>query len=194
MTADIHGDAEKFHELLCNAPILPQDTLYILGDIIDRGSSGVDIIREIRKRSNVVLLKGNHEQMCVDTLGQKNILGAKELWLHNGGESTCADLSWMCSAEERQDIVHYLSTLPEQLTITVNGRNYILVHAAPGETSEIRLWARPDTIHWEDIIPENTTAIIGHTPTKFISNDRNSPMRIWHDQHFICVDCGCGER
>lgn len=44
------------------------DTLYIIGDVIDRGSSGIAILRDIMKRTNVELLLGNHEWMLLQSL------------------------------------------------------------------------------------------------------------------------------
>ena len=86
-------------------PIRDSDTLYILGDVIDRGPSGVDILREIQEHGNFILLKGNHEQMCLDTLGPNNVPGAKNLWLSNGGYGTYMELTKLCSYLERENII-----------------------------------------------------------------------------------------
>ena len=50
------------------------DTLYVIGDVIDRAPGGVDVLEDIMARKNVVMLMGNHEQMCLDTLGKKQCL------------------------------------------------------------------------------------------------------------------------
>lgn len=192
VVADIHGMAERFHALLQQVPILEEDTLYILGDVIDRGPDGVELLREIRTHRNWVLLMGNHEKMCVQTLGPGNVYGAKALWLGNGGTSTYTDLNFLCSAQEKAELIAYMAALPEQLRIAVGGRDYLLVHAAPGSTSDVRLWARPDSIDWENALPHGVTAIIGHTPTQFLSGRKEKPMRIWHDSRYLCIDCGCG--
>lgn len=198
-TADIHGDIDRFHRLLEEIPIRDGDTLYIIGDVIDRGADGLAIFREIRKHENFVLLKGNHEQMCVETLGQENSIVARDLWLHNGGYGTYTELTRFCPRSERNDLIEYMANLPEQLEVTVNGRDFILVHAAPSDDQHTRLWARPTSVDWENVVPKGKTAIIGHTPTKYLrqrtplDNIREPDMRIFFDERYICIDCGCGD-
>ena len=45
--SDIHGDYSKYRALLEEVSFQSQDTLYILGDVIDRGPDGVKILRDI---------------------------------------------------------------------------------------------------------------------------------------------------
>ena len=69
-TADIHGEFERFRRLLELICFSEEDTLYVLGDVIDRGPDGVKALEFIRERENIILLMGNHERMCVDALGK----------------------------------------------------------------------------------------------------------------------------
>ena len=66
-----------------------------------------------------------------------------------------------------------------------------MVHAAPGETREDRLWTRPEKFDWS-CVPEDTTCIIGHTPTCFITEDYSAMMSVYQGERYICIDCGCG--
>lgn len=66
--SDIHGYYEKYAELLEKIRFSDNDTLYILGDVIDRGKEGIRIIGDIMKRQNVKMLMGNHEKMAIDAL------------------------------------------------------------------------------------------------------------------------------
>ena len=43
------------------------------------------------------MLLGNHEQMCLDTLGPNSVYGSRRLWQENGGISTYRDLLYVCS-------------------------------------------------------------------------------------------------
>lgn len=47
--------------------------------MIDRGTSGVDILEQIMEAPNMTMLLGNHEQMCLSTLGPNNEVGARDL-------------------------------------------------------------------------------------------------------------------
>ena len=66
--SDLHGRFDKYEEMLEKIAFSASDSLYIIGDVIDRNPGGVKLLRDIMGRSNVILLKGNHEQMCLDTL------------------------------------------------------------------------------------------------------------------------------
>ena len=47
--------------MLSQLSLRPDDTLYILGDVIDRGPDGVKILQDMMARPNVVPILGNHE-------------------------------------------------------------------------------------------------------------------------------------
>ena len=65
--SDIHGELDKFERLLDMIQLSDSDRLYILGDVIDRGAMGVDILQRIMAAPNMTMLLGNHEQMCLST-------------------------------------------------------------------------------------------------------------------------------
>lgn len=75
--SDIHGDLDKLERMMELIRFSDADHLYIIGDVIDRGVMGVDILRWIMVAPNMTMLLGNHEQMCLDTLGPKNEFGAR---------------------------------------------------------------------------------------------------------------------
>lgn len=128
--------------------------------------------------------------MALDTLGVKNIMGARKLWQSNGGGCTRRDLLYCRSPEVRKEILRFLYGLPNHLDIEVNGHAYHLVHGYPAGSREERIWKRPET-DWPAPI-SGVTAIIGHTPTVYLNGDDNEPFRIWHGNGVICIDCGCG--
>ena len=66
--SDIHGDLDKLERMMELIRFSDADHLYIIGDVIDRGVMGVDILRWIMVAPNMTMLLGNHEQMCLDTL------------------------------------------------------------------------------------------------------------------------------
>ena len=66
--SDIHGCYDKYMEMLDKIGFSEDDTLYVLGDILDRGPHPVKIIQDLMKRPNVVCLAGNHEYMALRCL------------------------------------------------------------------------------------------------------------------------------
>lgn len=67
--SDIHGKPDKFERMLELIRFSDSGQMYILGDAIERGALGVDILRKIMDTPNMTMLLGNHVQMCLDTLG-----------------------------------------------------------------------------------------------------------------------------
>ena len=50
--SDIHGRYDRY--LIIFDIVTPDDTLYILGDVIDRHSGSLKILQDIMKRENIV--------------------------------------------------------------------------------------------------------------------------------------------
>lgn len=188
--SDIHGDLDKFHAMLERIHFSKEDVLYIIGDVIDRLSGGINLLKEIMIAPNMVMLLGNHEEMCLNTLGPKNTYGSRELWRQNGGDCTYQELVHICSLPERQKIIEFLGALPDHLEIQVGRQSFYLVHGIPSERRDERIWGRP-VLSAPPPFP-NRTAIVGHTPTCFLAGKQSGPYSIWHGNEIIDIDCGCG--
>lgn len=190
--SDIHGEYDRYIDMLMLINFTDEDTLYIIGDVIDRGKRGVDILLDIMGRPNVRLLMGNHERMCIDDLGPISVYGGRQLWQSNGGSVTRSDLLYKRSAAERGKIIRYLMKLPDYIEITVNGKDFVLVHGFPSEDPFDRIWERPE-VNCKEPVP-GKTVIIGHTPTVFLKGDNGEPFSIWYGEGIIDIDCGCGHK
>ena len=59
--SDIHGQYNMFIELLDKIDLKDTDTLYILGDVLDRGPHPIKTIRKLMEMPNAICLVGNHE-------------------------------------------------------------------------------------------------------------------------------------
>lgn len=188
--SDIHGEYERFLLLLEIIQFSESDTMYVIGDIIDRKPSGVDIAFYILEHPNIILMKGNHEQMCLDTLGPLSVYGARDLWQSNGGSPTRRELLYMCSAQERREVLRLFEKAPVTLELEVNGNCFYLVHGCPTEKGEGPLW---DRVEIDDPRPfPDKTVIVGHTPTSYLRKDFSKPFTIWYGDGIIDIDCGCG--
>ena len=117
------------------------------------------------------------------------------LWYRNGGQVTH---NYMKRVKEaiRQEIFEYLDKLPVNAELTVNGRQYILTHAAPVDLYEIYSYkykSARDFAVWMRFerfpVLEGWTVIFGHTPTYHFQYD--NPMVIWDAKSWIGIDCGC---
>lgn len=61
--SDIHGDYDRFMQILRVINFTEIDLLYVLGDVIDRGKKGIEILEYIMAHQNIRMIKGNHEYM-----------------------------------------------------------------------------------------------------------------------------------
>lgn len=170
--SDIHGCCRTFRVMVEEVLMLtPNDTLYLLGDYIDRGpdSKGViDYIWQMQKNGiNVVCLQGNHEEFLIKSYAQQNDDG---VWLRNGGEETLLSFG----AKKATDIpVKYIDFLCEMQTYIVLD-DYVLVHAGFAlhepdffANTNAHLWLRPQ--YWYETLAKtkpfgDKIVIHGHTP------------------------------
>ena len=111
--SDIHGHLADLREVLLDAGLVDaegrwvggESTLWILGDLVDRGPEGIGVIRFVRSLQQqapaaVHVLMGNHESLM---LGQKLFPGTRftDVWAINGGLSSDQDaltddeVSWL---------------------------------------------------------------------------------------------------
>ena len=88
--ADIHGNKKLFDAVMKQIGLQPDDTLYVLGDVIDRYDDGIRILRRLMTMPNVRMIRGNHEQMMLDAIGTSGectpVDGeSMKRWINNGG-------------------------------------------------------------------------------------------------------------
>lgn len=190
--SDIHGEFDRYKAMLDLIQFSDKDTLYVLGDVIDRGPNGVDILLDIMNRKNIHMILGNHEAMCLATIGPHNEIGARRLWQQNGGSRTRKDLLYHRDVNVRNAIISYLMKLPDHMDIEVDDKPFHLVHGFPADDQFNRIWGRPNRNNPSPI--PGKTVIVGHTPTPFLTDDYDNPCRIWHGNGIIDIDCGCGHQ
>ena len=194
--SDIHGEYDRFLRMLDIIRFSAADHLYIIGDIIDRGDQGVDIALDIMAQGNVTLLAGNHEKMCLATLGSQHKYGAHQLWMENGGGPTYYDLVHMRDTGTKESVLDFFANAPLWANVEVEERKFHLVHGMPSRRydEDTMMWGRVNsssTSPWRDV-----TVIVGHTPTPFVdrSCEVGEHITIWRGDGIIDIDCGCGHR
>lgn len=133
--SDIHGNERRFGSILAQIDLQPSDTLYVLGDVVDRHPGGIRILRRLMAMPNVKMLLGNHEYMMLRALGQPydgNVDTGAALahWYRNGGEVTHDHLKGL-EKTIQQEIIDYLRSLPLEFDLEVGGKTYKLVHGGP---------------------------------------------------------------
>ena len=191
--SDIHGEADRFQKMLELIQFTDKDTLYILGDVIDRGPDGVELLRQIRSTPNMHMILGNHEDMCLRYYSAHATMIDIQRWNKNGNFPTVEALDTLTEGE-RQELLSFMNELPAFLDVTVEDRRFYMVHGFPGQTDHERIWNRPDAT--SEAPYDDRTVIVGHTPVAFLREEgqQDAPMEIFHGAGFIDIDCGCGHR
>jgi len=185
---DIHGCAKTFHKLVIDEiRIRKSDTIYCIGDYIDRGpdSKGViDFILDLRKKGyQIRTLRGNHEELMMES-GEDD--QAYKDWVRNGGDATLRSFG----------VSSYADFLPEykdffnRTRIYLLNGPYIFVHAGLNfgpddifKDREAMLWIREFTVDKQKL--GDRKIIHGHTPRPLeaIVNPERDDV--------YCLDAGC---
>lgn len=212
VTADLHGiHPKEFQKLLERAQFSDDDFLFILGDVIDRGEYGAELLAWLTQQPNMELILGNHEgylltcgylfeEVTEESLDSLSLSKMEflENWLRNGGGPTLKGFQKLLKQDPElvQGILEYLRDCPLYEEVEVNGREFVLVHSGLGEhfaldkplweyeTNDF-LFTRPSfqTVYYPD-----KTVVFGHTPTACFGNAFRG--RILRTSTWICIDTG----
>lgn len=211
VVSDLHGRKDKYDAVL--NMLQDHDHLYIIGDVIDRGAYGIDILLDTMQRENVTLLMGNHEKMMIDYLRSEE---AKEAagerikhfrrWQRNGALPTYEAYNQLDESMRKQ-LRTYLENLPYAICdLEVNQRIFYLCHAYPTSDCEKGILyaddlseeARMDLVWYRFTLGEKPQDqriyVVGHTPTSYYKD--GVPYRVYQDLNetqtsgLIDIDCG----
>ena len=131
--SDLHGCYEKYIKMLEKIQFRETDTLYVLGDVVDRGDGGIKILLDMIKRKNVIPLRGNHDYLAYCLL--KNL--SRPLQKQDTNETKKLYQSWFCdggyptysafrklSSEKQKMLLTYLNTFLLYDEVKVKGKRF----------------------------------------------------------------------
>ncbi|MFY9556220.1 MAG: metallophosphoesterase family protein [Blastocatellia bacterium] len=191
---DIHGRLKLLEQLIDNVPWdVAHDKIIFLGDLIDRGKDAPGVVNRVielvKENPNIVVLRGNHEQMLLDCLDYGDLQ-----WLipENGGLTTLSAYGF--ELEQLKDVsdikipnehIEFFRSLP----FYHEDQQAIYVHAGlvpdehPSQTdSDVLVWTR-DLDFFKGY--EGKLCFFGHTPTAYLP--REGRTRRWG----IYIQNGC---
>ncbi len=207
--SDIHGCYNEYLEALRRINFREEDTLYVLGDCVDRGYASMKLLLDMMGHSNIIPIIGNHDmealfilnKLCheiteetIEQVLDVDFMASVNDWLSDGGEQTLKEFQRL-SLEERQAVLEYLGEFSLYEEVEAGGNVYLMVHGGlepfapekPMEDYDILelLLSRPD---YDRMYFEDKYTITGHTPT--INQEGNNGVVIRKNNH-IAIDCGC---
>ena len=197
---DIHGCYNEFVDLLKEVEYnSTEDKLILLGDYIDRGKDSYKVIKKIqelqKENNNVIALRGNHEQMLIESfMEQRNfdgarddLIGSTKLWYSNGGMET--EKSFEREGSNIASEIKWFINLPYYY----EDSNRIYVHAGidlnkpiTEQSRQQMLWVRESFIY--NTKKYNKQIIFGHTPSILVIEDYVPYKTLGNN---ICIDTGC---
>jgi len=207
--SDIHGQYDMFMELLDKIKLKETDTIYILGDVLDRGPHPIKTLRKLMEMPNAICMVGNHEFMALECLEflmkeitdksieelDETMLDNLVTWQYNGSKTTIDEFRKL-DTEGQMGVIDFIKELLIYEEVSVGDKDYLLVHAGLGNYSPQKdiedyslhelIWTRADYAvqYFED-----TYVITGHTPTQMIK-DNPDPGFIFRRNNHIAIDCG----
>lgn len=192
---DIHGCAKTFEALLHKINYNREDTLYLLGDYVDRGpdSKGVlDLIIQLtQSKHKIHCLLGNHEVMMLQAVHNPDTKEARHWKRFIGGAETLRSFGATKPHEVDESYIHFI----EGMSYYFEVGPYILTHAGlnfsvpdPLMDIDAMLWIRGEqniNFAWLN----GRIVVHGHTPLP-LERVQNSVRRM--DEHpIVDIDSGC---
>lgn len=206
--SDPHGRFKEFKSMLKKINFSENDTLYIIGDVLDRGESPIKLLQFVMETENIHLLLGNHELYAIlalpfftvnikeenyDFFVTKEHETLLRMWSANGSHTTINEFKKL-SLKNKFAVIEYLKNLNYSKELTINGKNFLLAHSycpalkyPPNLSYEDNL-KQIIRIDYEKSYFEDKIFISGHTPTFF--EQKAEPGKIFIYKQNINVDCG----
>ena len=192
--SDLHGiEPSELDRLLEGAGFRPEDTLYVLGDVIDRGEWGIELLLKIMDMENAVMIMGNHEAFMLacdfvfeelsdellDSLDDEKF-GILMSWFRNGAANTVGGLARLKDRDPGKllELRRFVGSLGLYEEVECGGRRFLLTHSGLGNfdpqkkaaeyTADELLWTRPKMTdrYYDDVF-----TVFGHTPVGYLAGE-----------------------
>lgn len=207
--SDIHGENQRLQSLLNQAQYDPvSDLLVICGDMIDRGTENLDVLKTclMLKEQGAILLKGNHEQFLEQSIIE---MIESESWRTKPSESLYNWVKYNGGAAMFEEIENLAPSKLSEILKFIQGLSlyfstgkYLFAHAGANTRKPIEKNVEDDLVWMDDRFPycpayKGKVLIFGHIPTwnlnYYEKKFKKTNARIWFDQEYrdkIGIDCG----
>lgn len=161
---DIHGCEIALDGVLSQINPTPDDTIVLLGDIIDRGPNTarcIDMLLDLKTRCEMILVMGNHEEMLFEAY-ERGIPNSR--WIKYGGEQMVGSYGGRIQNIPRTHLDFLADSVPYYETETT-----IFVHANLDSEEDLEDQSI-ECLRWRHLtgfeLPHKSgkRVICGHTP------------------------------
>lgn len=207
---DIHGEYDMFIKLLGKIDLKEADTLYVLGDVVDKGPHPIKVLLKLMEMPNAICLVGNHELMALECLAflmqeiteasleslDEKMLDNLVTWQYNGSKTTIDEFRRI-TPEMQREVIDFIRDFLIYEEITVSRKDFLLVHGGLGNfypDKDIEDYSLKELV-WDraeyDIkYYDDKYVVTGHTPTQEITGNPR-PGYVFKENNHIAIDCGC---
>ena len=189
--SDIHGMAELFKRMLEQIRFSDEDTLYILGDMIDRGPdpAGIlDFAMSHGKCNRSERQSRGRVRAVYESVGDK----MRQRYYYN-----TYDVLEDCDETREKFRNMYVYEKPPAVQKGKGGRQE-LSHAHASTEEILRIWKRKEWLLWDTSLIDRQTgipgyvSIVGHVPTLDRVLYPKEPASVWHSPNGRIIDVDCG--
>lgn len=220
--SDIHGHFSEMQKALSEAGFEKNNKehlLIICGDLFDRGTENLAVLRYIDILENKVMIRGNHEDMLLEifeksALKAHNLLnGTLETIYEFFGKYSIYPGSYQLDFSGNTRMLDRVSDLINEMLDFYETKNYVFVHGwLPVKKEELGYkikenwreasseeWAKARWIKWAEMFEtsdrlKNKTIVCGHYPTffahKFDKSRSAEDSSIFKTDSLIVIDAG----
>ena len=204
--SNIHGNKQKLELMLKLINFNEKkDYLYVLGDTVDYGKDGIDILLDFSMRPNVYHLLGEHEAKAWRLISEFTRLSEsgeapdaefiaefRKWTMEEGGMPTFEAFSRL-NSDMKEGILEYFEDMFPYDEVTADKKKYFLCHAG---IAGFRVDQELDEYDDEDFYTfpldfkkeyfNDKIIVVGHASTTEFNNGQ-----IYKTSRAINVDCGC---
>ena len=180
VVSDVHGNYELLVKLLKKINFSKNDTLFVLGDVIDKGKDVQKLLNLLfgELRDNSVVLAGNHEYELIKRVTDLIVKDASDEEIVNESKKFLGVEK--LSIQDVDDIMNMPYFHEED--------DFVLIHAGvpfdikgnmiPLEQAPIEDLVYDRRFKRESFLPPNTKCVIfGHTPTFYIDGHKGKIIK-----------------
>ncbi len=183
---DIHGCNEQLNTLLSTLNIQSDDTLIFLGDTIDRGADSKGVLDNIiyyQSLCHVILIQGNHEEMMLGAVDEKEYL---KYCLKFGGIETLQSFGTAINQQGLLQIPYDYYKLLKSSLPYYETEEFIFTHATPFAHLPMNQ-QNDEGLRWRFIPPDGQERHISGK-TIICGHSAQDNAKVYLQDGLICID------
>ncbi len=204
--SNLHGNKTKFDLLLKLINFSEEkDIMYVLGDTVDYGVGGIDLLIDMSMRPNVYHILGEHEAKAYSMISRfleisesgktpdASFIAEFRNWTSNEGGMPTFEAFQALDADMREGILDYFAEMTPYEEVTAAKKSFVLCHAGIRGFSPERsledydeedFYTEPLDFSSEHI--KGKVIVVGHKPTTEFNKGA-----IYQTASAINIDCAC---